>query len=231
MPADLSGNMSARLNWLRAAVLGANDGVVSTAGLVIGVAGASSSRSTIFTAGVSGLVAGAVAMALGEYVSVSSQRDSERAQIAAERYLHDNDPAGELAELAAIYRGKGLTALTAQAVAEELTQHDAFAAHVDVELRLDPDALTSPRAASIASGASFSVGALLPLAAILLSAARLRVPVTFFVVLLALAGTGYASAHLGGASHTRAIIRIVAGGALGMLITYAIGLAFGAAVN
>ena len=224
------GGISSRLNWLRAGVLGANDGIVSTAGLVVGVAGATASRGAIFTAGISGLVAGAVAMALGEFVSVSSQRDTERALLNTERHELTQDPASELTELAAIYEAKGMSAATARTVAAELTEHDAFAAHVEAELRLDPDALTSPRAASIASGISFSAGAALPLLAILLAPAAVRVPVTFIVVLLALAMTGTLSATLGGASRQRAVIRIVVGGALGMLITYAVGRAFGAAV-
>ena len=223
------GGISLRLNWLRAGVLGANDGIVSTAGLVVGVAGATASRGAIYTAGISGLVAGAVAMALGEFVSVSSQRDTERALLDKERHELAQDPAAELAELAAIYEAKGMSAATARTVAAELTEHDAFGAHVEAELRLDPEALTSPHAASIASGISFSAGAALPLLAILLTPAAVRVPVTFVVVLLSLAMTGALSATLGGASPRRAVIRIVVGGALGMLITYLVGRTFGAA--
>ena len=156
-----------RLNWLRAGVLGADDGIVSVAGIVIGVAGATASRGTIFTAGLAGLVAGAVSMALGEYVSVSSQRDSESAQLTQERRELAQIPGQELAELTAIYEAKGLSAATARTVAEELTAHDAFAAHADAELHISPDDLASPVQAAAASALSFTLGALLPLLAIL----------------------------------------------------------------
>ena len=215
--------VSARLNWLRAGVLGADDGIVSTAGLVIGVAAATTSRSPILTAGVAGLIAGAVSMALGEFVSVSTQRDTERALLEKERRELAEMPDEELAELARMYRAKGLSAGTAQLVAEELTAHDAFAAHVDIELNIDPDELTNPWQAAFASAVSFSLGALLPLLAILLSPAPARIPVTFAAVLLALASTGTISARLGGAPVRRAVARIVGGGALAMLVTFAIG--------
>ncbi len=221
--------LAARLNWLRAGVLGANDGIVSTAGLVVGVAAATTDRTTILTAGVAGLAAGAVAMALGEYVSVSSQRDTERALLAKERAELEDDPEGELAELAGLYRAQGLSVATAQQVALELTAHDAFAAHVHTELGIDPDALTNPWHAAGASAASFTLGALLPLLAILLPAG-LRIPVTFVVVLLALAATGTLSARIGGAPAHRAVGRVVLGGALAMLVTFGIGQLFGAVV-
>ena len=215
--------LSARLNWLRAGVLGANDGIVSTAGLVIGVAAATTSRTPILTAGVAGLIAGAVSMALGEYVSVSTQRDTERALLDKERRELAEMPDEELAELAEMYRAKGLSAATAQLVAEELTAHDAFAAHVDIELNIDPDELTNPWQAAFASAVSFSLGALLPLLAILLPPVSARIPVTFAGVLVALALTGTLSARLGGAAVGRAVGRIVGGGALAMLVTFAIG--------
>src|SRR5487761_2046405 len=186
--------LGARLNWLRAGVLGANDGIVSTAGLVVGVAAATTARSPILTAGIAGLAAGAVAMALGEYVSVSSQRDTERALIAKERAELATQPERELAELSELYQAQGLTPQTAELVAQELTAHDAFAAHVQAELGIDPDELTTPWHAAIASALAFSVGALLPLLAIILPAAAFRIPVTFAVVLLALALTGSVSA-------------------------------------
>jgi VIT1/CCC1 family predicted Fe2+/Mn2+ transporter len=154
-----SGGLAARLNWLRAGVLGANDGIVSTAGLVVGVAAATTARSPIITAGIAGLAAGAVAMALGEYVSVSSQRDTERALLAKERTELDEYPERELAELAGIYQAKGLTPETADLVARELTAHDAFAAHVHAELGIDPGELTNPWHAAAASAVSFTVGA------------------------------------------------------------------------
>ncbi|WP_412538766.1 VIT family protein [Longispora sp. K20-0274] len=221
--------LASRLNWLRAGVLGANDGIVSTAGLVVGVAGATIERGPILTAGVAGLLAGAVSMAVGEYVSVSSQRDTERALLAKERGELRDSPAAELAELAAIYRAKGLTPRTARQVAEELTAHDAFAAHADAELGIDPEDLTNPWHAALASAVAFTVGAVLPLAAILLPPASARVPVTFVAVLLALALTGQISARLGQARPGRAVARVVIGGALGMTVTYVIGHLFGAA--
>ena len=222
--------LSARLNWLRAGVLGANDGIISTAGLVVGVAAATNAPGAILTAGVAGLVAGAVSMALGEYVSVSSQRDTERALLETERRELADDPAAELAELADIYRSKGLSTQTARLVAEELTAKDAFAAHVDAELNLDPDALTNPWHAAFASAVAFTLGALLPLIAIVLAPAGVRVPATFVVVVLALAITGSVSATFGKASRAKAVARIVLGGALAMVVTFGIGAVLGAGI-
>jgi vacuolar iron transporter family protein len=226
-----AGGLASRLNWLRAGVLGANDGIVSTAGLVVGVAGATTVRGTIFTAGIAGLSAGAVAMALGEYVSVSSQRDSEAAQLAMERRELAETPDQELAELTAIYQGKGLSASTAHLVATELSAHNAFAAHAEAELHLDPNEMVNPWQAALASALSFSSGALLPLLAILLPPAAWRVPVTVVVVLAALALTGAGSARIGGGVARRSVIRVVTGGALGLAVTYGIGHLFGAAIN
>lgn len=217
------GGFASRLNWLRAGVLGADDGIVSVAGIVTGVAGATAVRGPILTAGVAGLVAGAISMALGEYVSVSSQRDTERALLDKEKQELANDPERELAELTALYQAKGLSAQTARTVAEELTAHDAFAAHVDVELGIDPNQLTNPWQAALASAAAFTTGALLPLIAILAPPAGWRVPVTFVAVLVALAVTGEVSARLGGTSRRAAVARVVIGGALGMLVTYGVG--------
>ncbi|MGB7237021.1 MAG: VIT family protein [Rhodococcus sp. (in: high G+C Gram-positive bacteria)] len=216
-------DIGGRLNWLRAGVLGANDGIVSIAGLVVGVAAATTERGPVLTAGVAGLVAGAVSMALGEYVSVSTQRDTERSLLVKERRELDEEPEQELAELAALYQDKGLSAETARIVAEELTAHDPFAAHVDIELGIDPDALTSPWQAAVSSAVSFVTGALLPLLAILLLPASSRIPVTFVVVLLALGMTGTISATLGGAPRRPAVTRIMFGGALAMIVTYGIG--------
>ena len=226
-----AGAMSGRLNWLRAGVLGANDGIVSIAGLVVGVAGATLERGPIITAGVAGLIAGAVSMALGEYVSVSSQRDSERASLAKERAELEQFPAQELDELAGLYVAKGLSEATARTVAMELTANDAFAAHADAELGLDPDGLTNPWHAAGASALAFTVGSLLPLIAILLPPPSERVVVTFLVVLLALALTGYLSARLGSAGVGPATLRLVVGGALAMAITFSIGQLVGAAVG
>ncbi|WP_238705661.1 VIT1/CCC1 transporter family protein [Serinicoccus chungangensis] len=219
------------MNWLRAAVLGANDGIISTAGLVIGVAGVSSDRGPILTAGTAGLVAGAVSMALGEYVSVSSQRDTERALLLEQQRDLAADPQHECAQLASIYEGKGLSAATAWTVAEELTTHDAFAALADADLAIDPDALTSPWQASLASALSFTGGALLPLLAILLAPQAFVALTTFVVVILALGVTGTVSASLGGAKRGVAALRLVGGGALAMVATYAVGQLIGGALT
>jgi VIT1/CCC1 family predicted Fe2+/Mn2+ transporter len=217
------GPVAGRLNWLRAGVLGANDGIVSTAGLVIGVAAATTERGAVVTAGLAGLAAGAMSMAVGEYVSVSTQRDSERALIAKEIRELDEEPEAELAELAGIYRGKGLTPDLALRVAEQLTEHDALAAHAEVELGIDPDNYTNPWHAAGASMAAFTVGALLPLLAILLPPLAWRVPVTVLAVVLALAFTGLVSARLGRSDARRATVRVVVGGTLAMAVTYGIG--------
>ena len=193
----------------------------------MGVAGATADRTAIATAGVAGLVAGALSMAAGEYVSVSTQRDTERALLEKERRELEEMPEEELAELTQIYRDKGLSEDLARQVAEQLTEHDAFAAHVDAELGIDPDDLTNPWHAAYASAIAFTVGALLPLVAILLLSTGTRVPVTFIAVVLALALTGWLSARLGDADRARAIRRNVLGGALAMLVTYGVGIAFG----
>ena len=226
-----SGGTAGRLNWLRAGVLGANDGIVSVAGIVIGVAGATKARGPIFTAGLAGLVAGAVSMALGEYVSVSSQRDSERAQIEQEKLELADAPEAELIELTALYEAKGLSAATARTVAAELTARGPLAAHLDAELHIDPADIPSPIQAAGASALSFVSGALLPMLAILLPPAGLRVPVTFATVLVALGLTGALSARLGASNVRRAVLRLVIGGALGLGFTYGIGRLFGTAIG
>jgi vacuolar iron transporter family protein len=225
-----TGSVASKLNWLRAGVLGANDGIVSTAGIVVGVAAATAERSPIFTAGIAGLVAGAVSMALGEYVSVSTQRDTEKALLSKERRELREDPAAELDELAALYEAKGLSVTTARTVAEELTAGDAFAAHAEIELGITPGELTSPWQAAISSAVSFTVGSLLPLVAILLPPTAWRVPITVITVLVALVLTGAASAVLGGAPKQRAVLRNVVGGGLALAITYGIGHLVGAAI-
>lgn len=212
-----------RLNWLRAGVLGANDGIVSIAGLVVGVAAATSDRSAILAAGVAGLLAGATSMALGEYVSVSTQRDTERALLAKERYELDHDPAGELDELAQLYVDKGASPNTARQLALELTEHDAFAAHVDVELGIDPADLTNPWHAAVASAVSFAVGSALPLVAVATAGPDLRILVTAVTVIIALALTGVTSAVLGGARRARAVCRLIVGGVAAMTLTYLLG--------
>ena len=224
------GSVSLKLNWLRASVLGANDGIVSTAGIVVGVAAATVERGPILTAGIAGLAAGAVSMALGEYVSVSTQRDTERALLGKERRELRDDPVAELDELKQIYRRKGLSEATAETVAKELTDHDAFSAHAEAELGIDPTELTNPWQAAISSALSFTVGALLPLIAILLPPANIRIMVTVIAVLIALVVTGAVSAALGGAPKSRAVVRNVIGGGLALAITYAIGHLVGAAI-
>lgn len=217
------GAINSKLNWLRAGVLGANDGIVSVAGIVVGVAAATVERSPILTAGVAGLAAGALSMALGEYVSVSTQRDTEQALLDKERRELQEQPEAELRELVGLYKAKGLSPETARKVAEELTAHDAFAAHIDIELGIDPDELTNPWQAAGSSAIAFTVGALLPLLTILLLPPNIRIPVTFAAVLIALAITGWISARLGGADPVRATQRVVIGGAMAMAITFAIG--------
>ncbi len=221
------GSVAGRLNWLRAGVLGANDGIVSTAGLVIGVAAATTDRGAVLTAGLAGLAAGAMSMAVGEYVSVSTQRDSEKALIAKEIRELDEEPEAELAELAGIYRGKGLSPDLALQVAEQLTAHDALAAHAEVELGIDPENYTNPSHAAWASMAAFTIGALLPLLAIVLPPTAWRIPVTVVAVVLALAFTGLVSARLGRSDAKRATVRVVIGGLLAMAVTYGIGALMG----
>lgn len=218
-----TGDLAARLNWLRAGVLGANDGIVSTASIVVGVAGASSSVPAIATAGIAALVGGAVSMALGEYVSVSSQKDSQQSLIEQERRELADDPAAELEELTQLWQARGLRRATAEQVASELTERDALAAHLTTELGIDEDEVVSPWHAASASAAAFSIGALLPLLAILLFPEAIRVPATFVVVLLALALTGATGARIGGGSLRRATARVVVGGALALAATFVIG--------
>lgn len=217
------GGVAGRLNLLRAGVLGANDGIVSVAGLVVGVAGATADRTAILVAGTAGLVAGAFSMAGGEYVSVSTQRDTERALLDKERRELAAMPEEELTELAGFYEAKGLSPGLARQVAEELTIHDAFAAHAEAELGIDPDALTSPWQAALASFVAFIVGAALPLAAITLPPLEWRIVACVAAVVVALAVTGYVSARLGGAHARRAVARNVGLGLISMSVTYAVG--------
>ncbi len=210
-------------NWLRAAVLGANDGIVSVAALVVGVAGATSSVGAIFISGIAGLMAGALSMAVGEFVSVSSQRDTEKALLEKEKYELENFPAEELEELTVIYERKGLGRATAEIVARELTEHDAYGAHVEAELGIDPNDLTSAWQAAFASGASFTAGAIIPLAAILIPPAEYKVIATFASVLFALVITGILSARVSGSPVGRVVLRMVIGGGLAMIITFLIG--------
>ncbi|MFE7627105.1 MULTISPECIES: VIT family protein [unclassified Streptomyces] len=221
--------LGARLNWLRAAVLGANDGVVSTAGLVVGVAGATDDRGALLTAGLAGLLAGSLSMAAGEYVSVSTQRDSEKAALATEKRELQETPEAELAELTGLLEGKGLSREVAREAAVQLTERDALRAHAEVELGIDPDDLTNPWHAAGASFLAFTVGALLPLLAIVLPPSSLRVPVTVLSVLAVLAVTGWWSARLGEAAAGPAVLRNMGGGAVAMAVTYLAGHLLGAA--
>ncbi|MEU8704721.1 VIT family protein [Streptomyces sp. NPDC048565] len=221
------GGLGARLNWLRAAVLGANDGVVSTAGIVVGVAGATENRSVLLTAGLAGLLAGSMSMAAGEYVSVSTQRDSEKAALATERRELEETPEAELVELTGLLEKKGLSHRLAREAAVQLTRRDALRAHAEVELGIDPDELTNPWHAAGASFLAFTVGALLPLLAIVLPPSAVRLPVTVLSVLAALALTGWWSARLGEAPAGRAMLRNMAGGAVAMAVTYGVGALLG----
>ena len=223
-------SLSTRLNWLRAAVLGANDGIVSTAGVVVGVAGATADRGSIMIAGIAALVAGAISMAAGEYVSVSTQRDTERSVLRLERWELRQDPEGELEELTQLYENKGISRSLAEQVSRELTAHDALGAHAEAELGIDPDDLTNPWHAAWASMAAFTVGALLPLLTITFSPASLRTWVTVVSVMVALALTGLVSAQLGHSPRLRAMVRTVSGGLLAMGITYLIGALIGTAL-
>lgn len=222
------GALGARLNWLRAAVLGANDGIVSTAGLVVGVAGATSSRATLLTAGLAGLLAGSMSMAAGEYVSVSTQRDSEKAALAVERRELREQPEEELQELTDLLVDRGLTPEVAREAAAQLTERDALRAHARVELGIEPDQLANPWHAAGASFLAFTLGALLPLLAMVLPPSSLRLPVTVLSVLAALSLTGWWSARLGAAAAGPAVLRNVGGGALAMAVTYGAGSLLGA---
>lgn len=221
--------LNEKLNKLRAAVLGANDGIVSTAAVVLGVAGATSHVGAIATAGIAAVVGGAVSMALGEYVSVSSQRDTERSYVAKETALHEKDPEGEFAHLVRGYMRDGLSAETATKVAQERTAADPLKAHLELHYGIDEEDIVSPWSAAIASFLSFFLGAMLPLAAVLLPPESARVPVTFVVTLLALAVTGAISAKIGDADPKRAVARLIIGGALGLAVTYGVGNLFGTA--
>ncbi len=215
--------MAAKLNWLRAGVLGANDGIVSTAGLVMGVAGATTDSAAILIAGVAGLVAGSISMAGGEYTSVSAQKDSEKAALQKERLELAADPDGELRELAWFYEQKGMSLELATKVAKELTAKDALKAHAEAELGIDSEQHASPGQAALASFIAFAGGSLLPLLAVTGPWIEYRIPVTVSAVVASLAITGYVGAKIGGAKSSAAIIRNVVVSLLTMGITYAIG--------
>jgi len=216
-------NLGERSNWLRAAVLGSNDGIISIAGLVIGVAGATQSKTAVLTAGLAGIVAGALSMAAGEYVSVSTQRDTENALLAKERQDLVDHPQEELDDLVSAYEADGLEPKIAKIVAVELTKVNAFATHADVDLHIDPKNLTNPWSSVFASAGSFVAGALIPLVVIMLPVEAYTVPVTFVAVIVALTITGFLSSKISGANIYKSTLRVVAGGAIAMIVTYVIG--------
>lgn len=221
---------SDRIGWLRAAVLGANDGIVSTASLLVGVAASSASRTSILVAGIAGLAGGAGSMAAGEYVSVSSQADTERADLAKETQELEEDPAGELAELAFIYEQRGLDPDLALQVAEQLTASDALGAHSRDELGISHVVTARPLQAAWSSAASFAVGALLPLAVAAAVPKDWATVALVVAALVALAALGFVGARLGGAPPARAVARITVWSALAMAVTFAIGRAVGTAI-
>jgi len=216
-----------RTGWLRAAVLGANDGIISVASLIIGVAAATPEPGAIMLAGIAALMAGAMSMAAGEYISVSSQADSERADIRREEEAIVDMPAAEEAELAAIYRERGLSAETAAAVARELTAHDPLAAHVRDELGLAEHLAARPLQAALASGATFSAAAAVPLAAAWLAPSGAIIATVVAVSVLSLAALGALGAKAGTAPLVPAVLRVVGWGIFAMAVTAAVGRLFG----
>lgn len=229
--ASSTSSVSSRLNWLRAGVLGANDGIVSISGLVVGVAAVDpANTSAIAIAGVAGIVAASLSMSVGEYVSVSTQLDTEQELVRRQWKALAQDPQAEEARLAKLWEKEGLSAETARAVATELSKKDAIGAHLSVEHGIDPDDLTSPWAAAISSFIAFVIGALLPFVTMLAAPVAVRIPATFVAVVIALGLTGYISAWLGEASRWRAVARLVLGGALAMGLTYVVGSFFGVSV-
>lgn len=226
----LEGHRTERIGWLRAAVLGANDGIVSTASLLVGVAAASSSHSTILMTGIAGLVAGAMSMAAGEYVSVHSQADTEQGDLSRERAELAADPAAELAELTAIYIARGLEPALAQQVAVQLTSNDAFEAHARDELGISAALRARPVQAALASSASFAVGAFLPVAVAALAPGPSLVAWVATTSLVCLAMLGALAARVGGAGVLRGAWRVTFWGALAMAITAGVGALFGTVV-
>lgn len=213
--------------WLRPLVLGAEDGIVSTSALVIGVAAAGASSSTILSTGLAGLVAGALSMAVGEYVSVAAQRDSEQADVGRERWELEHLPEEELAELVALLQQRGLSPEVARTAAQQMTQHDALGTHLREELALHELIVAQPWRAAFASAASFSLGALFPVLAIAVSSHDLRIVVTAVTTLVVLALAGGVGARLGRSAVVTGAVRLVAGGAVAMVVTWLAGRAFG----
>ena len=221
---------SHRIGWMRATVLGANDGILSTASLMIGVASADASQSAILTAGLAGLAAGAMSMAAGEYVSVSSQADTEQADLEIEKVALRDHPEAELVELAHIYMNRGVAKDTAYDVARQLMAKDALEAHARDELGINEIVTARPVQAAVSSAVSFSAGAILPLLAGVAAPSGLVTPVVAIVSLLALVLLGILSAKAGGAHKLKAVVRIVFWGTAAMLVTGLIGAAFGTIV-
>ena len=218
---------ASRIGWLRAAVLGANDGIVSTASLVLGVAAAHASYQSVLIAGVAGLFAGALSMAAGEYVSVHTQADTERADLEREKRELETDDTGEQRELAAIYVGRGLDPMLAREVAAQLMKHDALGAHARDELGITETMTARPLQAALASAMSFAIGALLPLVVVIASPVKWMIPITAATSLVFLAGLGALAARAGGASQVVGAWRVTFWGALAMAITAGIGALFG----
>lgn len=221
----------ARLNWLRAGVLGANDGIVSIAALLVGVAAATSDTNAILIAGIAGLAAGSISMGLGEFVSVSSQRDSELALIAKAKRELIEQPEVELAELQSIYEHKGLSPATAKQVAKELTASDPIRAHLEAELNILEAQIVNPWHAAFSSTGSFLAGALLPFLTVVFTQPDLRIPATIVASIVALGATGTAGAYLGGSSVWKSVLRIVLGGSAALAVTFAIGSLFNTTVG
>jgi VIT1/CCC1 family predicted Fe2+/Mn2+ transporter len=230
-PSQAEVHRSQRAGWLRAAVLGADDAIVSTASLLIGVAASSASMHSLLVTGVAALVAGSMSMAVGEYVSVSSQRDAERADIELEERQLEHEPHAELNELTLIYVKRGLDNELARKVAEQLTAHDQLTTHLRDELGIDRDSLARPIQAAWISALSFGSFALVPIVALLLAPASLRISSIAALSLLSLAALGAIGAHLGGAPRVRAALRVCVGGSLAMAVTAVIGHLVGTAVG
>jgi VIT1/CCC1 family predicted Fe2+/Mn2+ transporter len=218
-----SGEILSRLNWLRAGVLGANDGVVSTAAIIFGVAGGSASHSTIMLVGIASIAAGALSMGAGEYVSVATQRDLEEAELARQKDDLERDPAGELAILARLFEQRGVEPPLAKEVSRQMSAKDALSVHARAELGIDPAAVTNPWAAAFASLVSFAIGGLVPILAIVLSPREIEIWAAGVAVVIAMALTGAVSARFGRIPMAASVFRNIAGGLLAMAITFGVG--------
>lgn len=218
-----SGRILSTLNWLRAGVLGANDGVVSTAAIIFGVAGASASHATIMLAGIAAVAAGALSMAAGEYVSVSTQRDLEVAELARQKADIERDPEREVQQLARLFEQRGVEPRLAEEVSRQMSAKDALSVHARAELGIDPDAVTNPWAAALASLVAFTIGGLIPILAMLLSPGPAEIWISGAAVLVAMALTGAVSARLAQIPVGPSVFRNMAGGLLAMAVTYGVG--------